>query len=75
MHTQITRLKLPVPSPMRMLCTAMVRSHLRTKLGFDLFDVRPVLVAPRVTCPAVILAANDDDYIQPEHSYRVAEMW
>lgn len=46
----------------------LVRSTIKSKANFDVYDLSPISHGKECFIPALFAAANSDDFIQPHHA-------
>jgi pimeloyl-ACP methyl ester carboxylesterase len=73
--SSITAYGVAVPSPVINFCASFIRRSVRSKLGSDPYELRPIEYAPAMTCPVWVFAALQDDYMPPHHGRQMAEAW
>lgn len=53
----------------------MLRMSIRRRAGIDLYDIRPIELAPQITTPGFVMSAISDDYFDPSHGARICDSW
>lgn len=71
----ITAYGITVPSTVVSFCSSFIRRSVKSKLGCDPYDVKPVNFVPNMTVPCSILSARSDDYMPPHHGQSIFEVW
>lgn len=53
----------------------LARSEVKSRAGFDIFDVAALKFAEKATCPALFAVAADDSFVLPHHTQELHNKW
>jgi pimeloyl-ACP methyl ester carboxylesterase len=53
----------------------LARSEVKSRAGFDIFDVAAIKYAEKATCPALFAVASDDNFVLPHHTQELHNKW
>merc|ERR1719506_2868764 len=53
----------------------LARSEVKSRAGFDIFDVAAIKYAEKATCPALFAVAADDNFVLPHHTQELHNKW
>jgi len=53
----------------------LARSSVKSKAGFDIYDVAAIKYAHLATCPALFAVAADDSFVLPHHTQELHNKW
>jgi hypothetical protein len=73
--TSIKTCGVAVPKTIITLCGHVIRRSVKSRLGSDPYDVKPLELVGDVKIPCFIMSATSDDYIPIHHGGAVAEKW
>ena len=57
------------------IASKMMRMSIRSRAGVDLYDIRPIELAPHISIPGYVMSATADDYFDPSHGARICDGW
>lgn len=64
-----------IPRLVGHLALRFIKTSVQSKAGFDIRHLRPLEQAPRCFMPALFIAGRDDDFIDPSHARKLAEVY
>jgi len=64
-----------VPSFVVKLAIRFIRSSVQSKAEFDIYDIAPINHAERCFVPALFVAGDQDDFINPRHSQDIHDQY
>lgn len=57
------------------MVSRMLRVSIQRRAGVDLYDIKPIDLAPSISIPSFILAATCDDYFHSSHGVLIRDKW